>query len=80
MHVDEAGRNDRAARVDDVRLLQSPILRLQVLADLRDQAVLDPHVAQRVETLGGIDDAPPADQQVHTGPVLLRAPAVRRCG
>ena len=66
VHVDEAGRDDRAARVDDVGFLEAPVVRLEVLADLGDRAVFDANVAHGIETLGGIDDAPPADEQVHT--------------
>jgi hypothetical protein len=60
VHVDEARGDDRPARVDDPR-----IRGVDVLANLDDDAVLDEHVAQRIEALRRIDDAAAANEGSH---------------
>jgi hypothetical protein len=80
MHVDEPGRDDRAARIDDLG-----IARVQVLADLRDQAIAQENVPHGVEVLRGVDDAATADEQrnhavvrsLRTGKTRARSVLVR---
>ena len=60
MHVDEARRNDRAARFDHTR-----IGRVEVLADRGDETVLDQHVADGVDPLQRVDQPAAADQRLH---------------
>ncbi len=75
VHVDEAGSDDRACGVDDLGVAEAPVGRFEVFADLGDHAVLDAHVADRVEPLRRIDDAAAADQQVHASAPTPRAAA-----
>ncbi len=58
MHVDEAGSDDRAFRIEDLFVGFGR----EVLADLGDQAARDAHVAQRVEILRRIDHATAAQE------------------
>ena len=73
--VDEAGRHDRAGRVDLV-LAVGP----QVGADLDDAAVADPHVGPTGVGPRAVDDVAAADQQVSITHVGRPPSGARRVG
>ena len=59
VQVDEPGSDDETGGVDRVDV------RLDLLVDARDRAVLDQDVELGVEVLAGIDDAAVCDEEVH---------------
>ena len=59
MRIDERGCEHEAGRVDDAMLV-----RVDLLRDRGDDAVVDAHVERRVDPLGRVDDACAAEHDV----------------
>ena len=66
MRVDEGGREDEPVRLDDAVLV-----RVDLLGDLGDRAVVDAHLEPRVDPLDGIEHARAADDEVRARELLL---------
>ena len=69
VHIDEAGRDERAGRFHDARVRGG-----EMFADRDHDAVLDEQVAQRVDALRGIDEPAAANERLHAA----RAPFTSR--
>jgi hypothetical protein len=65
MRVDEGGRKEESPCFDDAMLV-----RIDLLPDLGDDAVVDPHVERRIDALDRIDDSSPANDDVRSPPLL----------
>lgn len=61
MHIDEAGDDDEAGRVDDGAAFAG----LEPAPEARDAAAGDENVEAAVEAGRGVEDAPAADEEFH---------------
>ena len=66
VRVDESRRQHEPLRLDDTVLV-----RVHALCDLGDRAAVDPHLERRVDSLGGIEHAGAADDEIRTGKFAL---------
>ena len=65
MRVDEGRREEKSPCLDDVVLV-----RVDLLRDVGDHAVVDSHVERRIDALDRVDDARSANDDVRSPPLL----------